>query len=181
MSFKYDQSMSKEDSIELAKAMLNASFSEIEDIPDSIRLPKGIFHIEEVLAAEVLLPSETVSDVAILVRFKVGETVELAQFPGQDPSTLDPKVVPVVGSITSFRFQGVLGIQKFKKVFSPVINNINPDISVTDFVESLGSGAITNLTIQTTLRADKQKKDFAEDGITMVPVMYSELVSVMAL
>jgi hypothetical protein len=70
-----------------------------------------------------------------------------------------------------------MGIQKFKKCFAPIIQATNPTISVRDFVETLGSGSVVGITIRTTLRASKDDMVLGEDGVTMVPKMFQELVT----
>lgn len=171
----YVKDMTDEQKAELAAAMLDSSFEDIQDLPDFINLPKGTFEVSNITSADITFNDK--QEPVIRVVTEIGETVELAQFPNTPVTELDPALLPIPGSLTSFRYQGALGIQKFKKAFGPIIQATNPTISVREFVETLGSGAITGITITTTLRASKDDMVLGADGVTMVPKMFQELVS----
>lgn len=172
----YDKSLNEEQLADLANAMLDVPIDAIEILPDFVQLPRGIFFVEEVVSAEIKIDAETRTPV-IGVTFKVGETVELAAFPGVAPQDIpDDQQVPV-GGLYSSRFQGALGIQKFCKAFQSPIAQMPQGTTVTQVVEALGLGQVSGLMFENTRRADKEKKEPNAAG-ELVPVTYNELVRV---
>ncbi len=174
LGFKKD--MSDEDKLALSQAMLDSSASDIETLPDFVRPPKGSFFLDSVQSCTAGL-NQAGTDVQIKIVFIIGETIELAAFPATPVDELPAGACPIPGSLVGYQWQGALGIQKFLKVFDNVIQQLNPAIQVRELIETLGSGSITGLSMITTMRADREKVEPNDLG-EMVPVLYSELVSV---
>ncbi len=172
----YKKDMSAEEKLALSLAMLEAGLDTIETLPDFVTPPKGSYFIESVQKCEAGL-NEAGTDVVIKGIFVMGETIELASAPGIAPSELPEGSTPVPGSLFFFQFHGAIGIQKFKKVFASVSDQLNPGMQVKELIETLASGSVAGLTMITTLRADKEKVDVDANGNT-TPKMYAELVSV---
>lgn len=172
----YKKDATAEEKLALSLAMLESGLDNIETLPDFVTPPKGSYFVESVQKCEAGLNSDG-TDVVIKGILVMGDTIELASAPGIDPTTLPEGSYPPAGSLFSFQFHGAIGIQKFKKVFASVSDQLNPSMPVKELVETLASGSVAGLTMITTLRADKEKVDVAADGST-TPKMYAELVSV---
>lgn len=172
----YDKSLNEEQLAAMANAMLNVAITDIEVLPDFVQLPRGIFFADEIKSCEVKVDAETNTPV-IGVVLVVGETVELAAFPGVAPSDIPEDQQVPVGGLYSARFQGALGIQKFCKVFASVIQQMPEGTTVTQVVESLALGHVTGLMFENTRRADKEKKEPNAAG-ELQAVTYNELVRV---
>lgn len=173
----YDKSLNEEQLAALANAMLNVSISDIEVLPDFVQLPRGMFFVEEVISCEIKIDAETQTPI-IGVTFKVGETVELAAFPGVSPADIPEENQVAPGGLYSARFQGALGIQKFCKVFASVVQQMPEGTSVVGLVEALSIGQVTGLMFENTRRADKEKKEPNPVTGELQPVTYNELVRV---
>lgn len=169
--------MSDEDKKNLAEAMLGSKFADIELLPDFVTLPKGAFLVEEVVKAEVQRDEETGMPSIALI-FKTGATIELAQFPNTPVSSIDPALLPPEGSLVSYRFTGPLGIQQFRKAFSPVVEATGEDPGIVPFLELLSMGQIQGLAFINGHRYDKEKK--VPNPVTGVlePLTYNNLVQV---
>lgn len=172
----YDKNMNDEQKAALAMAMLDVPTSMIEELPDFVQLPKGVFFADEVVSCEVKVDAESGSPIISLV-LKVGETVELAAFPGVAPSDIPEENQVAPGGLYSARWQGALGIQKFCKQFKSVIEQMPEGTSVVQVIEALSLGQVTGLMFENTRRADKEKKEPNAVG-ELVPVTYNELVRV---
>ena len=150
----YKAGASAEEKLALGLAMLEAGLDTIETLPDFVHPPKGSYFVDSVLKCTAGLNKDG-TDVVISGALVIGETIELASAPGVDPASLPEGSCPVPGSLFGFQFHGAIGIQKFKKVFAAVSDQLNPGMQVKELVETLASGSVTGLTMITTLRADR--------------------------
>lgn len=171
--------LTPEQRLELAQAMLDASFDDIQDLAKFVKPPRGSFYIDNIVKCEIGMNQDS-TDVVIQLIVEIGDTLELASMPGVVGDAIPAESKPPVGSLFSVRWTGAMGIQKFKGVFEQVIKSIDPNMSPRTLVEMLGANSITGMSMMTTLRADKEKVEIGEDGVTMVPVTYAEITAVMA-
>lgn len=170
---QFKQGMTDAEKLALAQTMMDSNWDEIADLPDFVNLPMGSFLVD-VTRAEAALNKDG-TDVVLKVIFEVVDTLELAQFPGVPAADLPAGSAPAPGSLTSYQYHGAIGIAKFKKIFGDTPQKLGA-ANPTQFIEILASGAVRNLAITTTLRADKEKVDLQADGSTK-PKQYSELVT----
>lgn len=171
--------MTDEERLRLAQAMMDASFTDIEELAQFVNPPKGLYFIERIVKCEQGLNNEG-TGLVIKLMVELGEAIELAAFPGMAPADLPEGTVPAVGSLVSYNFHGPMGIQQLALAFKPVITEIDPLMTPRVLVETLGSGSLTGLTMSTTLQASKDKMD--PESVAAgdpKPVMYSKLISVM--
>ena len=171
--------LTPEQRLELAQAMMDASFDDIQDLAKFVKPPRGSYYIDSIVKCEIGMNQDN-TELQISLVTEIGETIELASQPGIPGDAIDPALKPPVGSLYSERWTGPMGIQKFKGVFEHVIKSIDPMMTPRTLVEMLGSNSIQGLSMMTTLRADKEKVEIGEDGVTMVPVTYAGIVSVVA-
>lgn len=169
--------LTDEQRLDLANTMLDASFDDIADLAKFVKPPRGSYYIDSIKKAEIGLNQDK-TEVVISLIYELGETIELASMPATPADQIPAEAKPAVGSLMSARYSGPMGIQKFKAVFEQVIKAIDPMMSPRSLVEMLGANSIQGLAMITNIRADREKVEPAEDGVTMVPVTYAEVTSV---
>ena len=167
--------MSTEEAIAIATAMLDSEFDGIQVLAEFAKLPKGTFVIDFVAGEAGMNKDKTA--VTVGTRAELREVVELAQFPNMPIADLPPEAVPAVGSLVSWSFMGTLGLQKFAGMFAGIAATVGA-VNTRALLELMSAGQVTNVMIVTGLRTSPDKVELGPDGVTMVPVTYSELKSV---
>lgn len=171
--------MSDEERLQLAQAMMDARFYDIETLAQFVNPPKGLYFLERIIKCEQGFNKDN-TGLVITLMVELGDVIELAAFPGVTPADLPEGAAPAVGSLAMFSFHGPMGIQQLAQAFKSVIDQIDPAMTPRALVETLGSGSLSGLTMSCTLQASKDKMD--PESVAAgdpKPMMFSKLISVM--
>lgn len=158
---------------EIAKSMLQVAISNIETLPDFVKVSPGQYLVDHVVNAEIKDHEE--HGVQIVVTFALGETVALAKYPNVSSTDLPTEEVPAVGSLVGFSFIGALGVQQFIKAFGDLVKDSTHEVTVPQLVEGLAMGQYGSLGIVTGLRADRERKELDPVSGQEVPKTYVTL------